>query len=60
MKIKYFEEGFLCDENITYYVLRINVTKGKNASQCKSGENKTTLSLKYDVLCFNMQYYGSE
>lgn len=54
MKIKYFEEGFLCDLWWKHYTLRINVTKGKIASQCKSGENQTTLSFKYDVLCFNM------
>lgn len=54
MKIKYFEEGFLCDLRWKHYIFRINVTKGKNSSQCKRGENKTTLSLKYDELCFNM------
>lgn len=53
MEIKYFEEGFLCDLWWKHYILRINVNKGKNSSQCKSGENKTH-SLKYDVLCFNM------
>lgn len=62
MKIKYFEECFLFDLWWKHYILRINVTKGRpnNSSQCKRGENKTTLSLKYDELCFNMWYYGTE